>query len=364
MAEQAEQPVLRRKVGARRASQGLAEMTPNKAMRMALAKAGDKVLKVPVTLRDMKRATLALDDLAGSMPDPSLILQMEGVGRTVALAVLCPQVVAAAIESQTMGRVVKGEAAARKATATDATMTSAFIDFAIEGFSVLAEDCRGLPAIEGYRVTDRILDFRAAGMVLEDADHFHIAVDLDFASGAKSGTIHLVLPTRQRKPRPGAEPEDWGPALEKVVMSSPARLEGHLCRFKMPLMDATRLEPGQVVPLKNASLDSVDLIATNGRKVISARLGRSGPMRAVRLRVGDAPPRTALGQDMSGLGLASGGMAAADPAPMDLDVPMGMPDVPGAEPVADLPATLDNMDLDGMQMGAMPMDLDMDLPGL
>lgn len=361
MAEQAEKSVLRRKAGARRAAQGLAEMTPHKAMRVALAKSGDAVLKVPVALRDFKRGSLTPDDLTGALPDPALILRLDGAGGAVGLAVLCPQVVSAVIEALTMGRVTQGAAAERKATATDASLTRAFVDRVIAAFAQLSEDCRGLPAIEGYAVTGRLADARLAAMTLEDAAHLHLTAEVEMAGGAKSGVLHFVLPTRQRKQRAGEAGGGWSAALEKAVMSSPARLEAILCQFRLPLSDVSVLAPGQVVPLTRASLESVRLIATNGRKVMSARLGRSGPMRAVRLTPEGTSPRAAsLPRELGGLTMPTAGAATVggtaqpnltDPAPMPA-MADPLDDLPEPQALDDLPATLE----------PLPAPMDLDLP--
>ncbi|WP_172296802.1 FliM/FliN family flagellar motor switch protein [Pseudoruegeria sp. HB172150] len=358
MGDKADTPVLRRKLAARRASMGLAEMTPAKAMRMSLAKAGDDALGVPVSLVDLQQDSVTPDDLQGVLPTPSLILRLEGPGGSVALAVLCPQAVAAANEALTMGKVLPGAAAERKPTNTDARMVQEFVETGLAGFALLSGDCRGLPPVDGYRVAERMGDVRVAAMVLQDAPHLHLTVGLDFASGTKTGLMHLVLPTRARSVSGGEDgEEDWSAALEKAVLGARTRLEAVLCREKLPLSRITRLEVGQVLPLASADLDNVVLRASDGRKVITARLGRSGVMRALRLQlVEGAPRRAALPQEFGGGVAAAAAVAVPDPAMpepmsggMDLSDPAPLDDLPGLDNLpepGDLPGLDELPDLD------------------
>lgn len=331
-------PVLRRKAAARRASLGLAEMTPQKAMRLALAKAGDKALSVPVSLREMAECSLTPDDLDGALPDPSLILRLEGPGDAVALAVLCPQAVAAATEAQTMGRVLQTPAAGRRPTATDASLVADFVQQVLAAFAALAADCKGLPAMDGYEYAGRVIDTRVAAMAIQDAAHLHMTVQMAFAGGAKEGALHLVLPRRATAgaARTTAGP-DWSSAIEKAVMGSSVRLEAVLCRVRLPLSQVTGFAPGQVVPLEKVTLDGVELRSVDGRRILSARLGRSGVMRAVRLQIGEdghAGQGAQMAPSHTPLPSASAPPEPA-PAPMDLPDPAPLDDLPGdLEPMA------------------------------
>lgn len=335
MSDSGQQPVLRRKAGARRAAQGLPEMTPAKAMRLAVAKAGDALLCTTVALRELTQATEVPDTLAASLQEPALFLRLSGPDEAVGLAVACVQTVAAVIEAQLMGKVQARRAADRTPTVTDATMLQPFVQRTLDGFAGWAADCRGLPALDGYEPAGRLPDARVALMTLADAPHLRLSLDMDFAQGAKSGTLQLILPAR---PRTGASSPDagasagWGPAMERAVLNSSARLEARLCRFRLPLNEVTGLAVGQVVPLTGARLETLELRAANGSHICTARLGRSGPMRAVRICTDGARP-------------AAPTIAAAVPAAPPAAAPAARP--PGPAPVADLPA----------KVAPVPMDL-------
>lgn len=340
MADDADIPVLRRKAGASRASRGLAEMTPAKAMRLALAQAGDRALGVPVALTDLQQATLSPDILAQHVPDPALILRLDGPDGAVALAVLCPQAVGAAIEAQTLGKVLRAPSPDRRPTATDALLVQGFVDLVVSGFASASDALRGLPPLDGYSYTARIADTRLAAMTIEDSPHLHLTAALDFAGGAKTGSLHLIFPARRRGSGQGAaQAAPWSEALERAVLNSPARLEAQLGKLSLPLADVAALQVGQVVPLgRAASLDKVVIRAADGRRILTARLGRSGTMRAVRLRLKDEGGAPSSGRELASLsspdGAALGVKPAAAPAPAAATEPGG--DLPSAQPLPGL----------------------------
>ncbi len=311
MGDDADIPVLRRKAGARRGSQGLADMTPDRAMRLALARAGDRTLGVRAGLQSLEIGSVLPDTLAAALPDSALILRLDGPDGAIALAALCPQSVGAAIEAQTLGKVLNAPAPDRRPTATDALLVRDFVEAVLSGFADLAEDLRGLPPVDGYAFGGRLEDARAAAMTIRDAPHLHLTADIDFAAGSKAGALHLILPDRHAAIAAAQGGAPWAAALEKAVLASPARLEAQLARLHLPLADLAALHVGQVLPLGRAALDAVTIRASDGRTLMTARLGRSGAMRAVRLRIAGGVPRPAA---LAGAGAPEEAAVPAAPA--------------------------------------------------
>jgi len=104
----------------------------------------------------------------------------------------------------------------------------------------------------------------------------------------------------------------------------------------MPLFQAENLAVGQVIPLPGCTVSSVKLLARDGRKVATARLGQSGGMRAVRV---EAAPHLQM-EDMDNLGAAAvgqlsglDGMDAAPAMEMGADLSFA-PEVDSADPPA------------------------------
>ncbi len=297
MAETQDISVLRRMAGAQRVKVGPTAMTLDKALRTALVRAADEVLKIAVGVREFEQETHLPEDLTDHLPDSGLFLMLRAPGGGVGVAVLCPQCLGAVIEAATMGQVLKREAAERRATGTDAALTRAWLDPALANLGGLAAECSPLPPVDGYTCDTLLGDGRAAQMVLADAAHLRLTVEVEFGFGAKIGKMSLIVPME----RPTVVPDQnndgqWAATLNKSVLATHAALEAVLCELSLPLSDITKFEVGQLLPLSNASIDDVGMIGRDGNTVISARLGRSGNARAVRLRSpanGAAPvPRT------------------------------------------------------------------------
>ncbi len=284
---------MRRKAGAARPGPVLAVMTPKKAMRFAVARAAEQALGCAVAPTDLSESRGSPEDLIAALPEPCLLLRLEAcspAGMAVGLAAFCPQAVAAMIEAQTMGRVLSGAAADRRPTGTDAMLVTEFLDTVLIGFAALSADCPEPPPVAGFVSRGRIADLRAAILTLRDAEHVHYVAGLDFANGAKTGALHLLLPSVVETTAPGAGPSDFTLQLRGMVLGSPAWLEAVLCRPRLSLSRVTALKAGDLLPLDSASLDRVALCGPDGTEVLTARLGRSGPARALRLTLDGAEP--------------------------------------------------------------------------
>ena len=83
------------------------DMTIQRALRHAFARAGSQALGVAVNAQDPDEAIIAPDDVAENLPDPALFIRLNGAGLSGGVAIACAQVVSAVIEAQTIGSVLK-----------------------------------------------------------------------------------------------------------------------------------------------------------------------------------------------------------------------------------------------------------------
>ncbi|MEY2960492.1 MAG: hypothetical protein RLZ60_322, partial [Pseudomonadota bacterium] len=90
--------------------------TPDRALRLAVVRAFDRMFGVPVSV-DVALSEVDVDDLAASLSDGVII----GLDRGIAVGLLAcdPPLVAALTQMKTIGRVVDRDAAPRPITATD-----------------------------------------------------------------------------------------------------------------------------------------------------------------------------------------------------------------------------------------------------
>ncbi|MDJ0631532.1 MAG: FliM/FliN family flagellar motor C-terminal domain-containing protein [Rhodobacter sp.] len=307
MGNEAAVSVLRRKAGGRPRAHEIPAMTPEKALRTAAARAGDEAFSIPVAVRDLTLTTDNPETLTADLPEPGLIVLIEDGDGHRGLAVAGPQVVAAAVEALTLGQVQPGEAALRRPTGTDAAMMAEFLNATLTMFAALAAGCPDLPPLDGFRFARQLPDARAGGMALADIPHLSCAAEFDFGLGAKSDKVIFVFPvTRCGAAGTVRSGGDWAATLQRSVLGTEACLDAVLCRFERPLAEIGGIAVGDVLPLGTAGLDGLTLQGPNGQRVTTGKLGRSGAMRAVRVRIAPdcgmapeqpAPARPALGSE-------------------------------------------------------------------
>lgn len=331
-------------------------ITSSRAIRLAITRAADTTHDFAVSVSSLREEVLTLDNLLAAFEPELMLIGMGTDGSVTGLAALDLNMRAAVLELQTVGDVLPDTPEDRPPTGTDARMAEPLI----AGFLAHLQDTAERTPLDGwglgFSVGDKIASTRAAGLILEDGKYRLIRLSLDLGVGDRMAELSIALPCRAESAPKVVKPEvtgDWDTRFRTVVEGSPARLDAVLHRFKLPLFEAEKLAVGQVVPLPGCTVSSVKLLAGDGRKVATARLGQSGGMRAIRI---EAAPQVDMvdmdrlgGADMpalSGMDMAMGG----DEPAIDMKMGGGMMD---ADPSADDMATAD-MDMPAM---AAPMDM-------
>jgi flagellar motor switch protein FliM len=266
-------------------------LTTSRAVRLALVKAasdaGGLVLRVASTADDVGQ----LGDLLGGLDKGLMLVGLDRRGALAGFVAVDMQLRAAMVEVQTTGRLLDQPADDRPATGAD----KALCDPLLVAFLSALPPAVMCTAYEGWvddvTVGDRLADSRLAGLLLEDGDYRVLRMNVELGSGDRLGEVMLVLPV-QAAPMMPEEPApvmDWDTAFSAAVQDAPAMLTARLHQFKMPLGRAQALRVGQVVPLPGCTVNSVRLIATDGRCVAQAKLGQSAGHRAVRIELAPGP---------------------------------------------------------------------------
>jgi len=374
--------VLRRMIGAGRPPPEFGEVSPAKALRLALAKAGQDELRAIVTGSGVEETRIALDRIAEAIPEGSMTVLMEGPGRKRGLISLDAACVAAVTEGLTTGRISEGPPPDRTPTNTDALMSMRFL---VMVMTIFAARLVGHPAASwatGYVPDEPITDLRRLAVLMDDEAYRLLTIGVDFALGAKVGQISLILPWAieqkllEQSPESIQKADDaWSEKFQKAIMPAKARLDVVLLRLEMSLEEIMQMKEGTLLPVRRQALDEVELETLDGRIIARAKLGQSQGLRAVRINSEDeteteppeldqdvpsGDPRIGLTDAMSGLdmghgdGLALGGFG--DYEAEEDDAGGGFPEM---SPISDLPP----LDGDGIEgLGSLPMtDLD-DLP--
>lgn len=360
MNDQTDISTLRRKAGAQRVPFEGTGMTPAKAFRLALSKAAQDELYLPVRVLSVKEEQLNQAQLLETLDQDALLLLLEGPQGGKGLAVFDTQVLAAVIEVQTTGHVKQAEAVARRATRTDSAMCETVLDRALREFEGHLADSASADWATGFRFGVRVENTRLLGLALEDVEYRVFQLSLDLADGAKQGVLLIVLPAEGSGgvQCAGHGAESWSQTLEKTVNASHVEISAVLHRAQVSLSVVRDYKPGDLLPVPQLAISEVAMEGADGRIVGRARLGKQNGFRA--LRMSDGVLMAPL--DV----VASASMEMPDITPDATEFPAMAPlgdiealaDIPAAPmdiaPMDDLP-TGDAIDI---PMAAMPMDME------
>jgi flagellar motor switch protein FliM len=290
MADQGD--VLRRKLAAARPVETGTE-TGGRAWRVAFARAARDCigldLAVPI-LRDDRRS---LGELLDLVPDRGLLAVLEGPEQGLGLLVMSPELLAAVIEMQTIGRVAATAPLPRRPTRTDAAMSARLIDAALATLETALATSPDLVWTAGFRYASFLDEPRPLGLLLDDVPYRLITCDLDIAAGVRQGSILLALPAEGRGPKPAPAPAPnetpltaraWTSAMETAVLGSDVVLDAVIGRLRVPLSQAMALAPGMILPLNEARIDHVSVVIPGQAAIATAKLGQNKGMRALKLR--------------------------------------------------------------------------------
>jgi flagellar motor switch protein FliM len=325
MADQNKASVIRRKTRAAREGADPRVMSPVRALRLALARAADTLLDLPLVVATVEQRRVEAGEVEAALGAEGLFLLLDGRAGARAAMRLDPGLLAALIEVQTTGRVRPGEVRARVPTRTDAAMVAPLVDALLAGFDDGMGESGAEPAPRGFHFGDRMEDARALALLLVAPEFEFFRLTVDLGPGLRTGRLDLLLP-----PLPAPDPvarkgagRGGGPVqvpapedVAAVALAAPVVLDAVLARIHLPLSAAMSLEVGQRLGLPVQSLRRVRLVAAGGHVAAEGRLGRRDGWRALRLggEGTEGRPAAAVGREAvpdagGGAGLVAKGAA-------------------------------------------------------
>ena len=160
--------ILRRKV--QRGSQVGADGSPgaDHGWRLALARAARDATGLMMTVEAMALSRRSLAELLELPPERALVALVEGPGGGLGMMAISPEVTAALVGMQTVGRVPAPAAVPRRPTRIDAAMVSAVIDRALTGLEEALAEEADLVWAGGFRYGSFLEDIRPLGLLLDD----------------------------------------------------------------------------------------------------------------------------------------------------------------------------------------------------
>lgn len=290
-----------------RLKRGGAEGAPDQAavervVALSVARAGQDELGTPMRLSRLRQDRRVLAEVVETLPEPALILVLDDkAGEGLATAVIDAALMAGMVEALTTGTVTPGEGPARRATRTDAALLAPVIDRMMSALEVAAGEVGLVALARGFRFASVAEGGRALSLLLEDGVYRLLAAEVDLAAGARQGQLWLALP----EARPAVMPQVADSAslrfradLQAQVEGAQVRLEAVLHRLTLSLGQVMALQVGQTLALPRADVARIAVEGLDRRPVATARLGRHGSMRALRLAVEGSEAR-AIGAEQT-----------------------------------------------------------------
>ncbi|MCX7644736.1 MAG: FliM/FliN family flagellar motor switch protein [Rhodobacteraceae bacterium] len=302
MAQGSTASVLRRKTARPREAEGARPSRPSPASALAdaIRRVAEQALSLAAVPAEPQLRRATPDEIVEGLPEHAFLGLLAGPAGGTGLVCLDPGALSAIIEMRTIGRVTSRPPLPRRPTRTDAAMTADVIDAMLAAFEAplaATEDARWA---SGWRFQSFLPEPRPVPVMLEEAPHRVIEVDLSFGAAGKPGRLLLALPAAGRAvPLPDPEPEPgaaqgaaaaaWRRAVGEAVEGAEASLGTVLGRVRLALADLAALAPGDRIAFPLAALGAVLLTGPGGVPVATGRLGQSGGLRAVRIGLTEAP---------------------------------------------------------------------------
>ncbi|QIE41849.1 hypothetical protein G5B39_07700 [Rhodobacteraceae bacterium SC52] len=277
--------ILQRMAGAERTPPDHGVVSPFGAMRLALSKAAQDIVKANLVGGQVADLRVTLRGMEDVLPEGGLWVVLQGHGRTRGLICVDPSLLAALVQAMTTGKVTGSDIATRRPTQTDALLVRRVLGCVLDTFVLRLAGHPAEDWARGFQPRDRVSDPARLPHVLPDVVYRALSMEVDICGGLRSGSLVILLP------RTGGEevsPETvqraaFAEAMGKTLRSATAELEAVLHRIRMPISEMTALEPGMVLTLPRDSLANVVLHGCDGRVVGRAKLGQSRGNRAVKL---------------------------------------------------------------------------------
>lgn len=305
--------LLRQKASTARKERESREMTPARALRLALARTAGSLWELPLDVRGIEQAVIGLEDLGAHMSDDMLLVLLDGPDGARGAAAIDRKIVTAMVEVQTIGTVSPKEPAERDLTPTDAALIAPWLDGALERADVTLcggdEEAHAAAGADqgwmiGYRFGAMAENTRALALALDAPDLHCLSFDLDVGVGMRSGALRLLMPTVPPGPaaETGAGPVD-ADRIRDAMEAIPADLQVVAGRLSLTLAQASALKPGDCLPVQELLLTRAELRTPDGSCHGTARLGKLDGKWAIRLGAGEAisaPPGGEEGRAMEG----------------------------------------------------------------
>ncbi len=289
-----------------------------RALRLGLARAAGDGMGLALVVIGAKQAVRAQEDVAARLNQGWLMLILGSDQGNVAAVCLDPGCVSAVVQQQTIAMVSSDPPTERAFTDTDAAMVAPLIEDMLGRAQKLVESPADMASLSGYEFTARAEDRRTLTLALVDEAYRVFDLTVELAGGSRQGEVCILLPERPPSDEEqAADIADTGMNLDQASGVMRAELNALISRMSLPLTALSELCVGDVLPLQDARVDRVEVLAIDRTRTAVGRLGQCGGMRAVRINEQNPVPTLLAKEDQNFLASKT----SAKPMPEDEAMP-------------------------------------------
>jgi len=294
-------------------------LTSSRAVRLAMTKAANDTIGLVLTVSSVGEETTGLDDMLSALDDGMMLVGLERDDMLVGMIAVDVELRAAILEMQTIGALLGRKAEPRTPTSTDKMLCEPLFGTLLSSFPQALTTTPLEGWLDQISHGAQIASARAAGLVLKDCHYRIVTMNVDLGIAERTGVLQIVLPLVSAPSVEEVPPSlsaSWDSTFHDAVSDASAQLDALLHRFPISLATAQGLHVGSVLNLQGCTVNSVRLLANDGKTVAQAKLGQIGGFRAVRIE--DAPT-----QQLHDLRSTGGDIALSlpepEPEPLDLN---------------------------------------------
>ena len=286
--------VLRRKLRSEASGSDEQAISPVKAARMGLARAGEKAFNLALRIGSIRQSRLELAEVAEQLHDDWALFPLLHDDGSVGVMCFEPNCIMAFVERQTLGHVKAEAGDTRRLTTTDKALATPFIEQFLRQFDTTLADAPTAYWTCGYHSEDAVASRHLMVLQLDASEYRGFDVQSEVVGTGRMIAMRLLLPIKEKadpraiksksknaKTKEALNKE--GKTLKNAALAANVEMDAIMCRLVLPLSELGQLKPGQLIPLPRNATKQAYLVDRVGRTEQPIHLGQLHGLRAVRL---------------------------------------------------------------------------------
>lgn len=287
---QSSSEVLRRKLRTDRSSPVEQAVSPVKALRLALARAVDHVIKLPLRVQSVRQSRLDVSDTLTQIDGGWALFLLEHADGNFGAFCVDPNSVIAFVQQQTSGQVSAQEGDARPLTRTDKSLTTPIIEAFLRRFDAALDGAPTAFWTCGYKCAEIAPSKHDLALKLDAAEYRGFDIQIEISDGLLQSSCRLFLPIKEPIAPTSGRAKNKAKESEKravrsargAALGAQVELRADLCTLQMTLADLRQFKTGHSLALPKSSLQSAVLSDRRGVTRFPIHLGQLNGLRAAR----------------------------------------------------------------------------------